>query len=194
VHFVFKMWVAAEACRCFAEDRRTGGLELLLTTPLGAGQIVRGQRKALWRQFAAPVAAVLVVEMFYMLHELRHENDWEDRQGILVLCLIPAAFLVADMLAVSWLSMRLALTGRKPIRVIMVSIWWAVILPNLLSLGITIVWLTSANDLSPLAAGLIWAIPSLTADAIIFTTSKMNMLDRLRLGALAGAGNFRPAR
>ncbi|MGA2555111.1 MAG: ABC transporter permease subunit, partial [Verrucomicrobiota bacterium] len=194
VHFVFKVWVASEACRCFAEDRRTGGLELLLTTPLGAGQIVRGQRKALWRQFAAPVAAVLVVEMFYMLHELRHERDWENRQGIFVLCLIPAAFLVADMLAVSWLSMRLALTGRKPIRVIMLSIWWAVILPNLLSLGITIVWLIRANDISPLAAGLIWAIPSLAADAIIFTTSKMNMLDRLRLGALAGAGNFRPAR
>ncbi|HXR05945.1 MAG TPA: ABC transporter permease subunit [Candidatus Acidoferrum sp.] len=194
VHFVFKMWLAAEACRCFAEDRRTGGLELLLTTPLGAGQIVRGQRKALWRQFAAPVAAVLLVEMFYMLHELRHERDWENRQGIFVLCLIPAAFLVADMLAVSWLSMRLALTGRKPIRVIMLSIWWAVLLPNLLSLGITIVWVTSANDISPLAAGLIWAIPSLAADSIIFTTSKMNMLDRLRLGALAGAGNFRPAR
>jgi ABC-type transport system involved in cytochrome c biogenesis permease component len=176
VHFVFKVWVALEACRCFAEDRRSGGLELLLTTPLGAEQIVRGQRKALWRQFAAPVAVVFIVEMFYMIQKLRHENNWEDRQEYVVLCLIPAAFLVADMVAISWLSMRLALTGRKPIRVMMLSIWWAVLLPNLLSLGITMVWLNSVHDISPLAAGLIWAIPSLTVDVIIFATSKMNML------------------
>jgi hypothetical protein len=184
VHFVLKVWVAAEACRCFAEDRRSGGLELLLTTPLAAEQIVRGQRKALWRQFAGPVAAVLLVEMIYMIRQLRHEDTWEDRQGVGVLCLIPAVFLVADLVAISWLSMRLALTHQKPIRVIMLSIGWAVLLPNLLSLGITIAWLNAVNDISPLAAGLIWAIPSLTADVLIFATGKMNMLDRLRQAAL----------
>ena len=126
---------------------------------MSAEQIVRGQRKALWRQFAAPVAVVFIVEMFYMIQKLRHENYWEDRQEYVVLCLIPAAFLVADMVAISWLSMRLALTGRKPIRVMMLSIWWAVLLPNLLSLGITMVWLNIVHDISPLAAGLIWAIP-----------------------------------
>jgi ABC-type transport system involved in cytochrome c biogenesis permease component len=180
VHLAFKVGAASEACRCFAEDRRSGGLELLLTTPLGAETIVRGQRKALWRQFAAPVAVVLVVEMFYMFRQLRREGDWENRQGVVVLCLIPAAFLVADMVAISWLSMRLALTGRKPIRVMMLSIWWAVLLPNLLSLGITIVWASRFNDFSPLAAGLIWAIPSLTADILIFATAKSNMLKNLQ--------------
>ena len=39
VHFVLKVWIASEACRCFAEDRRSGALELLLTTPLGAKQL-----------------------------------------------------------------------------------------------------------------------------------------------------------
>jgi hypothetical protein len=180
VHFIFKVWLASEACRCFAEDRRSGGLELLLTTPLGAEQIIRGQRKALWRQFAGPVAVVFIVEMFYMFGQLRLESDWKDRQGVVVLCLIPAAFLVADMVAVSWLSMRLALTGRKPIRVMMLSIGWAVLLPNLLSLGITIVWISRFNDVSPLAAGLIWGIPSLAADTIIFATAKSNMLKTLQ--------------
>jgi ABC-type transport system involved in cytochrome c biogenesis permease component len=180
VHFIFKVWVALEACRCFVEDCRSGGMELLLTTPLRAEQIVRGQRKALWRQFAGPVAVVLVVEIFYMFQKLRHDDNWENRQGIVVLCLIPAAFLVADMVAISWLSMRLALTGRKPIRVMMLSIWWAVLLPNLLSLGITIVWASRFNDVSPLALGLIWGIPSLTADIIIFATAKSNMLKTLQ--------------
>jgi hypothetical protein len=180
VHLAFKVGVASEACRCLAEDRRSGGLELLLTTPLRAEQIVRGQRKALWRQFAGPVAVVFIVEMFYMFGQLRLESDWKDRQGVVVLCLIPAAFLVADMVAVSWLSMRLALTGRKPIRVMMLSIGWAVLLPNLLSLGITIVWTIRFNDMSPLAAGLIWGIPSLTADIIIFATAKSNLLKTLQ--------------
>ena len=192
VHIVFKVGVASEACRCFAEDRRSGGLELLLTTPLSAEQIVRGQRKALWRQFAGPVAAVLLVEMIYMIRQLRHEDTWDDRQGVVVLCLIPAAFLVANMVAVSWLSMRLALANRKPIRVTMLSIWWAVLLPNLLSLGISIVWSNAISD-SPLAVGLAWAIPSLIADVLIFATGKMNMLDRLRQAAWKGAAPLHPA-
>ena len=196
VHFVFKIWVASEACRCFAEDRRSGALELLLTTPLGAEQIVRGQRKALWRQFAAPVAAVLFVDLFFMNQALRHENmtDTESRQGDVLLYLITGSFLVMDLVAISWLSMRLGLTGRKPIRIIMLSFWWAVLLPGLVSCGMTAAYIARHFfNTKPLVLALIWAIPSLTADLIVIAAGRCNILQRFREGVLERAAKFRPA-
>jgi len=193
VHFVLKVWVASEASRCFIEDRRSGALELLLTTPLSAGQIVRGQRRALWRQFAAPVAAVLLVDFLFMYMALRHETDPDNRLADVLFYPVAGAFLVTDIFAISWLSMKLGLTGRKPIRVIMLSFWWAVLLPALVSLGLIIVWLIRTGDISPSAVALIWAIPSLLADLIIFATAKLNMLERLRQGTLEPSATFRPA-
>lgn len=204
VHFVLKVWVASEACRCFAGDRRSGALELLLTTPLGAAQIVRGQRQALWRQFAAPVAAVLFVDLLFLYKALSHETDHENREAFVLFYLLLGVFLVIDMDAISWLSMRLGLTGRKPVRIIMLSIWWAVLLPGLVSLGICIgvafwepirllasSWTWNAADFAGLFA-LSWAIPSLTADLIIIATGKFNILERFREGFLERAAALGP--
>ena len=202
VHFVLKVWVASEACRCFAEDRRSGALELLLTTPLGAAQIVRGQRQALWRQFAAPVAAVLFVDLLFMFKALSHETDYDNRQAFVFFYLFTGAFLVADMYAISWLSMRLGLSGRKPIRIIMLSIWWAVFLPALVALGSCMLFIyvvirnphTWGDGAYPPIFALSWAIPSLTADLIIIATGKLNIQDRFREGFLERAAALRPPR
>ena len=57
------LWVASHACRFFTEARRSGLLELLLTTPLNAWQIVRGQWLALLGVFGLPVALLLSVHV-----------------------------------------------------------------------------------------------------------------------------------
>ena len=196
VHFVLKVWVASESCRCFAGDRRSGALELLLTTPLGAAQIVRGQRQALWRQFAAPVAAVLLADLLFLYKALSHETDHDNREAYVFYYLMTGVFLVIDMDAISWLSMRIGLTGRKPVRVIMLSIWWTVLLPALVSLGICIGLLYVERGmihmihLSIIAFS--WAILSLTADLIIITAGKSNILERFREGFLERAATLRP--
>jgi ABC-type transport system involved in multi-copper enzyme maturation permease subunit len=198
VLFVLKVWVASEAGRCLGEDRRSGALELLLTTPLGAEEIVRGQRKALWRQFFGPMAFVLLLNCLFLHEALRHETDHENRQGFVIYYLLMAAFLVLDTYAMSWLSMRLALSGRKPIRVIMLSLWWTVFLPGLLSLGLIIVCVIRDEignfDFTPLMFGLIWGIPSLAADLIVIAAGRINILTRFRGEALGRAGTSRPAR
>jgi len=196
VHFIFKVWVASEACRCFAEDRRSGALELLLTTPLGVNQIVRGQRKALWRQFAAPVAAVLLVDLLFLNRAMSYIANREDRQGFILFYLIEGAFFVFDMYAISWFSMRLGLTGRKPIRIIMLSFWWTVLLPGLVSFVTTYAYLITRGlrgNPTPLGVALIWAIPSLTADVIVFATGRFNILKRFREGDVERAGTVSPA-
>ena len=121
----------------------------------------------------------------------------------------PGAFLVADSYAISWLSMRLGLTGRKPIRVIILAFWSAVLLPGLVSLALSIFcavwqinhtplwlehlhWLANQANPAPLFA-LLWAIPSLTADLIVLAVGRFNLLSRFREALLEPRGTFRPA-
>lgn len=55
--------VASAASRFFVEAGRSGLMDLLLATPLTAGQIVRGQWEALARRFGAPLAVLLAAHV-----------------------------------------------------------------------------------------------------------------------------------
>jgi hypothetical protein len=57
------LWAASQAGRFFVEARRSGLLELLLTTPLNDRQIVRGQWRGLLRMFGLPFALLLGVHV-----------------------------------------------------------------------------------------------------------------------------------
>jgi hypothetical protein len=127
---------------------------------------------------------------------LRHETDGEDRQACIVVYLLMGAFLVLDAYALSWLSMRLGLSGRKPIRVIMLSLWWAVFLPGLVTVAISIVCfirtLDTNFDFTPIMFALVWAIPSLAADFFVIAAGCTNILTRFRGEALGRAGTSPP--
>jgi hypothetical protein len=128
---ILKCWLAVAASRTLAEDRRTGGLELLLSTPLDEKQIVRGQRLALRRQFAAPVLTLLLANVIFLIMELQ-KLAGEDRQALVWLHLFVGAFLVLDMLALSWAGMWLGLISRKPNRAAILAIFKILALPCLL--------------------------------------------------------------
>jgi ABC-type transport system involved in multi-copper enzyme maturation permease subunit len=53
------------ASRFFVETRRTGALELLLTTPMGARTLVSGQWHALKRLLAGPVVVLVTPSLFW---------------------------------------------------------------------------------------------------------------------------------
>lgn len=55
---LFRMSLAA--AYLLAEDRRSGALELLLSTPIKVREIIRGRWLGLFRQFLGPIAVVLV--------------------------------------------------------------------------------------------------------------------------------------
>jgi ABC-type Na+ efflux pump permease subunit len=119
LHFAFKLWVAGDAFRCLAEDRRNGALELLLTTPLTGPEIVKGQRKALWRQFTAPAAAVLGVDFVFMAVAIHHSASVEAGRFWAGFYFSGAVFLVLDMSSLGWIGMRVAMSGRRAYRVVM---------------------------------------------------------------------------
>jgi ABC-type Na+ efflux pump permease subunit len=126
----FKYQVAAEACRRFAEDRRSGALELLLSTPLTAAEIVRGQRLALARIFAGPLAALLAAEALLLAGAWRAAGE---EAGQLAATFLTSMCVTAlDCLALAWLGMWLGLRARSYTFALGQTLGWIQFFPWLL--------------------------------------------------------------
>ncbi len=123
---LLKCWLAAEAGLRLGEDRQSGALELLLSTPLTVRDILHGQWLALRRQFLGPVLLTLGLEVLLLLAVQHHNHDSDS----LVLWLAGMFMLVADVIALPGVAMWFALSSRAPNRstgsavlVIMVLPW-----------------------------------------------------------------------
>ncbi len=130
MHGVLKYHLAGEACRRLAEDRRSGALELLLSTPLSTREIVRGQWTALRRQFAGPFLAVLVIDGFLLL-AARQETSLESQDANRLTLTFAAGMvvLVTDAFALSWLGMWCGLRAANYTRAWSQTMFWALALP-----------------------------------------------------------------
>jgi ABC-type transport system involved in multi-copper enzyme maturation permease subunit len=60
---LFYLWMTSQACQFFAEARRSGLVEMLLSTPLNSHQLVHGPWRALVRTFAIPIGLYLLVQI-----------------------------------------------------------------------------------------------------------------------------------
>jgi len=127
---VLKIWLASEASATLSADRRNAALELLLTTPLPEAEIIKGQRLALWRQFAEPAAAVFMANIFLLFMELIRRAD--DRDLLVGLHLILGVSILVDLLALSWVAMWLGLVQRKPNRAAMLALMQILVVPYLI--------------------------------------------------------------
>ncbi|HEY3860299.1 MAG TPA: ABC transporter permease subunit [Verrucomicrobiae bacterium] len=133
---VLKIWLASEASATLSADRRNAALELLLTTPLLEADILKGQRMALWRQFAEPAAAVFMANMAMLIGEmlqLPEDAGLRDRGNLLVgVHLIVAGSVLVDLLALSWVAMWQGLLRRKPNRAAFVALLQILFVPYVL--------------------------------------------------------------
>lgn len=139
---VFKFWVAIEASQQLAEDHQAGALELLLSTPLSARGILRGQFLALRRQFLAPVLAVIAAELV-LVGSLAHSGRQEDSIMAAAGC-IGIVLLLLDTVAIAFAAMTTALTARSPNQATVQAIWRVLLLPWVLYAVIWGVVLTGA--------------------------------------------------
>jgi ABC-type transport system involved in multi-copper enzyme maturation permease subunit len=104
-HSFFKCWLAMEASRRLGADRRSGALELLLSTPLSVNEILRGQWLALLRQFGAAVALVCAVDFLFLGLGMKHVYS-EDGRGVWVaLCLAGISIFVFDLITLALVAM-----------------------------------------------------------------------------------------
>ncbi len=81
------------AAGSFRRERETGILELLLVSPIGPQQIIRGRLRGLWGKFLP--AAVLLLGISFYIYLVVQQFGWarrDSRSGIMQLCLFAVAF------------------------------------------------------------------------------------------------------
>jgi len=193
---ILKVWLAAEASRTISEDRRNGSMELLLSTPLHEMDIMRGQMLSLWRQFALPVAAVLLANLTFLVAEIRR---WEPvgRLAMLKIHLILGGFLVADMIALSWSGAWLGLINRKPNRAALLALTRILVLPSvtfvvLLSLWALVPQRNRADD-SFTGAFALWCLIGLVADLYFGMGARARLRSEFRTIVSEGFARKPPA-
>ena len=106
IHSAYKFLVAAESARQFNEDKRSGALELLLSTPLPPRWIVRGQLRATRKLWLFPAICLGLMNLTWMTnHEFLHDIP------VFLPCSI--FLLLPDSYALSWRAMLNALRGER---------------------------------------------------------------------------------
>lgn len=108
-----KGWFAGEVCAQLAEDRRTGALELLLSTPLDVREVVHGQFLALCRQFLWPLVFVLVIELAFFVAGLRDNWIGRDTGFWIFLWASGLIILLTDLWALFYVGLWQSLTARN---------------------------------------------------------------------------------
>jgi ABC-type transport system involved in cytochrome c biogenesis permease component len=134
---ILKFWVASEAGRQFAEDRHSGALELVVSTPLSVKEILRGQWLALRRQFLGPLLVVVAVELIFLAASLQRES-FQAQPMNPVLWVAGIVMLAADVLALGWVGMWEAMTAKKPNHVTGKTIARILVAPWVLYIAIAI--------------------------------------------------------
>jgi ABC-type transport system involved in multi-copper enzyme maturation permease subunit len=192
--FILKAWLAAEASRTLSEDRRSGGLELLLSTPLHERDIVRGQLSALWRQFAWPAASVLLAYLVFTIVEMRRWTS-DERAEWLGIHLLFGGFLAADLIALSWDGMWLGLINRKPNRAALLVLTRILVLPGVLFVLLKALWALTpkATESAESAAFTLWLMLGLAADLYFGLRSRAKLQAQFRTIVAEGVTRNRTA-
>ncbi len=104
-HVGLKLWMIGEACSRLGPDRRSGALELILSTPVKTEDILKGHWRALHRTFLGPTIVMLLVEFTYMFSE--DDGEW------VAMVLIYMATSALDYWAIGWAGMWASLNSKK---------------------------------------------------------------------------------
>jgi ABC-type transport system involved in cytochrome c biogenesis permease component len=183
LHTILKVWVASESGRRFSEDRKSGALELTLSTPLKIRDILEGQFLALFRQFGGAVAIVLLIDLGGMVLSARMQLNAIDTDWLLC-CVAGIVIFVVDLFSISALGMWLGLSSKRASRAVGLTVFYILIIPWLLLFGVlTYASLARSSGLdSQLFKVMIGAyfLFSVVIDFLFFLNASKNLTARFR--------------
>jgi hypothetical protein len=136
LNVALKLWVGIEAGRQLAEERQSGGFELLLSTSLTIQDILKGQWLALRRQFLAPTLLSVAAALVFMSIALHHSPG--NSTLILGVWLSAIGMFAADVTALFWTAMYCALTAHSPNQAVISTISRIVIAPGIVFAAILV--------------------------------------------------------
>lgn len=105
-HLFYKFLVTAETTRQLNEDKRSGALELLLTTPILESDVVRAQIKATRKSWGPAAVCVALMNFIWMT-----EGTFQRDIAILLPCSLVLLFF--DSYTLAWRATLNALEGRR---------------------------------------------------------------------------------
>ena len=129
IHLLLKMLMASEACRRLNEDKRSGALEMLLSTRLKMSDILSGQNAALLNLFGPVMLGILLLDVMWTMW-ITLINDSE----LTLMIWGGLAILPFDFYALTWVGAALALRGKRYHRTVLATMGrtllppWAAIL------------------------------------------------------------------
>jgi hypothetical protein len=178
------LWVASQAARLFVEARRSGLIELILTSPVDSKDIVDGQWRALWRMFGAPVLVLVAVESAGVW--LSQQVTWgtvANQGGVAISQTLIAVASVAitavttagNLLALAWFGLWMGLTSKNISLAVLKTIAFVQVVPWFI---IQFVALT--------AVGLVM-VPILTKGAAASTAQQFAVWFPMFIAAVSGA-------
>lgn len=174
LHMVLRLWVGTEAPRQLAADRRTGALELLLSTRVTVPEIIHGQHWALARMFGWPVLVVLAISAFFFLAGLS-QCSAQDRSAWLLVWLGGMCMLVADLFTLGWVGVWTGLKARRPSAASSENIIRVWVLPWLV-FGLILVAISLVDEFVPAYRGIQRHLEGNTVIGIWFVVSLANNL------------------
>ena len=137
--------IAWTAGRLLFDARRSGELELLLSTPLGGRDIIAGYWWALWRQMRVPLLSfaflLFLVSVFsaVQLGRVSGASPWMFHQSV------GCVNKVLDAVALCWVAMWFGLRARKPFSFVSRTVGLVIVLPWTLSYLFSILMFASSS-------------------------------------------------
>jgi ABC-type transport system involved in multi-copper enzyme maturation permease subunit len=179
LHTLLKLWVASEGGRMLAEDRKSGALELTLSTPVQVREILEGNFLALMRQFGWAAALIVLADLGLMLLGRYNMGSNEPTEWLLM-CLAGIIVFVSDLIVLSMVAMWLGLTSRKPGRAFGKTIFFVLLLPWLVFFALIAIIAYGGKEPESKAILGIWFAISLAVDALLFSWASLNLRTRFR--------------
>jgi hypothetical protein len=180
--------VALAAARRLHEDRRTGALETIASTPLSVREILDGQLLSLKRQFSGPVAALLLFDALVGLAGGAAPRG----APFLFMVAASAGVFVLNLHALAALSLWFGLNCKASWRAALASVGIVWIAPAALALMILLLSSAVAVAGGITLFALLWLMLSAVAAAMARRDARDQLEARFRELATTPPGNIPP--
>lgn len=196
-----KLRLAAIACRHLQEHRRSGALELVLSTPMTPATMVRGVLRGMRHMLFPALATVLAAAGLLLAASLGQEQAWSDRREVPMTFVVGLGVFLLDLVAIAWSGMWRGLNSTRYIRAYSMTVGmilvvpWGLFILSLIVLGILSEALSFSGslDFGFLTLLVWWAMISVAVDVWQILAARRGLRERFLELASEPSGTIRVA-
>ena len=189
VSLVTRLLIAYVSAQRLAEDKQSGALDLIITTPITVREILMGQWKAIWTKLGGPFLGSLALYVFLIFGGSPSGGIAGSDEALVRLFTAGAFFILTftDAVALGWLGMWTGLRIRQVPHAAALTLCRVVLPPAIVPAAF--VWnhgVTSADEYlrtNPYLIPALWLVLGLVNDWIWTTWARRKLFSEFRLAA-----------